>query len=74
MGKTRMVLGAVRFTGEPVDGIAGLGGCEAVEASETARGFWLAVSDFIAVEVAGDSFIYLSDSLVAAAISSSARS
>lgn len=70
VGKTRIVLGPVRFTGEPVEGIAGLDGCELAEASETARGFLAGVSGFVAVERAGDSFISLSDSLVAAAISS----
>ena len=66
VGKTRIVRGADRFTGEPVDVAPGLGGTELVEASDTVRRFLGGPSAPRNVAVAGTSF---SASFVAAAMS-----
>jgi hypothetical protein len=70
VGNTRMVLGAVLLTGDPVDATAGLFGCDPVDARESARGFLAWMSVFPAVEAVSGWAISLEDNFVAAAISS----
>ena len=67
VGSTRIVLGAERLIGEPVDVAAGLGGTELLEASEIVRGFLAWLSFLLELNARGGS---CAGNLVAAAISS----